>query len=340
MPLSDRRRARPRGWPLLAAPFALGGCWILAGAEPGELVDAAPALTWPDSATRYCTDGYMAMACDSALGQDGDYLIDPSVFVDDDAGWKDTTTGLSWGKSYTQGCDWETALAACDDLGDGWRLPSRLELLSVVDLGREAGAWPEVLDSDGGVFWSSTSSPADANLAFHVYADNGAVGFLEKSTEGSARCVRGAPLAVDGPRFEFVGSSVRDQLTGLVWEGSLTEEDQFETWIEALVHCNDLVITGTGPDSGWDDWRAPSVKEFVSLLDDQSPEETMNSAFFHAPNVQFWTSTPVVRESIYVWHVDARPDGGTYSHCAFASADPACLEAYWWPVRCVRGPDR
>tara|TARA_R110001599_G_scaffold90904_5_gene238957 strand:+ start:2029 stop:2436 length:408 start_codon:yes stop_codon:yes gene_type:complete len=45
---------------------------------------------------------------------------------------------------------WKSAVKICDDLGDGWRLPTRLELLIMYDNKYEIGGFDDQL------YWSST----------------------------------------------------------------------------------------------------------------------------------------------------------------------------------------
>ena len=46
--------------------------------------------------------------------------------------------------------NWEDAMKACADLGDGWRLPNRLELLLMYNNQDELGGFSD------GIYWSST----------------------------------------------------------------------------------------------------------------------------------------------------------------------------------------
>ena len=112
----------------------------------------------------------------------------------------DNVTGLEWqrtdpGSTYT----WYPARAYCDGLVlDGksdWRLPSTIELMSLVDYSRAA---PPLIDpsafpgTPAASFW--TSSPAmrsdGANVsAWSVHAD-GRVSGAGFTTNGRVRCVR------------------------------------------------------------------------------------------------------------------------------------------------------
>ncbi len=162
--------------------------------------------------TCYDADG-VVIAC-AGTGQDGD--LKPGVawpnprFVDNSDGTvTDMLTGLVWLKdascsdlagtdTYGQG-DWPTALTAAQALSSGtcgltdasvagdWRLPSRFELESLLDLeysypalSNAAGSaqWSEG-DMFAGVqsstYWSSTSLALNPSLAWFVYLYNGGV---------------------------------------------------------------------------------------------------------------------------------------------------------------------
>ena len=57
--------------------------------------------------------------------------------------------------------NWEDAMKACADLGDGWRLPTRLELLIMYDNKDEIGGFAN------NYYWSSTET--DFNFAWTQY---------------------------------------------------------------------------------------------------------------------------------------------------------------------------
>lgn len=81
---------------------------------------------------------------------------------------------------------WEEAKAYADSLGDGWRLPTVQELVSLWDY--DKGCCP-TFPGTKGWFWSS--SPLDNHVgAWSVYFDLGLVGYSYRHAEYSVRCVR------------------------------------------------------------------------------------------------------------------------------------------------------
>lgn len=97
----------------------------------------------------------------------------------------DRLTGLAWlarALPDEGSATWQEALDAARRLGGGWRLPSILELESLVDASR---AWPALSgghpfpgDLDG--VWSATSSGFDTSWAWVLYFGKGSVGVGHK----------------------------------------------------------------------------------------------------------------------------------------------------------------
>jgi len=80
---------------------------------------------------------------------------------------------------------WEQAKEYAASLGDGWRLPTVQELVSLWDY--DKGFCPAFPNSKGR-FWSS--SPHGYDYAWGVVFDYGRVGHGHRSYEHSVRCVR------------------------------------------------------------------------------------------------------------------------------------------------------
>jgi hypothetical protein len=115
----------------------------------------------------------------------------------------DNVTGLMWQQAVSATTyTWVQAVAYCPTLRlaghSDWRLPSRIELVSIVDLGVTSGSggqinatyfpsWPA-----SGEFRFWTSSPPDAGASFAWYVDFafGGTDSLHVSNTWSVRCVR------------------------------------------------------------------------------------------------------------------------------------------------------
>lgn len=138
----------------------------------------------------------------NTFGEDHDYQIHPLSYTVADGTVKDNNTGLVWQQS-DDGVkrNWDTAIAYCNDLTlagqSDWRLPTREELGSILDMGREnpainpAFVGTKYTSSDS--YWSATST-AFATFAAWVATYQNAGGdsyFGVKTSAYSVRCVRG-----------------------------------------------------------------------------------------------------------------------------------------------------
>ncbi|HXN33330.1 MAG TPA: DUF1566 domain-containing protein [Polyangiaceae bacterium] len=110
----------------------------------------------------------------------------------------DKVTQLVWQKlTPSMNYDRAAALAYCAGLSLGghsdWRLPSVVELVSIVDTGTynpsiNAAIFPGT--PAVGFYWSSTPYAGDSTNAWGVYFNNGYSDYNDASTPYSVRCVR------------------------------------------------------------------------------------------------------------------------------------------------------
>jgi hypothetical protein len=110
---------------------------------------------------------------------------------------RDTGTGLVWQRSVlSQTYTWQLAKEYCAGLSlggfaSGWRLPTAIELLSIVDITRanpaiDTTAFPS---TPSGWFWSSSPSVYGSS-AWGVDVSYGSAGPSDVSYGGRVRCVR------------------------------------------------------------------------------------------------------------------------------------------------------
>jgi hypothetical protein len=110
----------------------------------------------------------------------------------------DNVTGLVWQKAVPAGTyTWAQAKAYCPTLtlaGHGdWRLPSRIELTSIVDLGATGGPYINSVyfpSTPSNGFWSSSPAVGSLSSAWLAYFFDGATGPGDVSTPYNMRCVR------------------------------------------------------------------------------------------------------------------------------------------------------
>ena len=113
---------------------------------------------------------------------------------------KDSSSGLTWQKTYTEIETWKDALAYCENLEyagfSDWRLPNKNELASIINYDSDNDSWPLDMPSDYG-FWTSTtffSSSMTNELAIVIEID-GKQGYMPKHNKFyhypyHVRCVR------------------------------------------------------------------------------------------------------------------------------------------------------
>jgi hypothetical protein len=116
--------------------------------------------------------------------------------------WQGCVAGLS-GADCSAGAaetyTWKNALAYCQGLSYGgssdWRLPSRVELQSIVDQRRSNPPSDPVMfpATPTDFFWSSSSYAGDSRSAWYVSFISGYVTFNDKGNANGVRCVRSGP---------------------------------------------------------------------------------------------------------------------------------------------------
>lgn len=85
---------------------------------------------------------------------------------------------------------WEAAKAYAASLGDGWRLPTVQELLSLVDYTKIKPACSIFPDCPSELFWSSSALSGDSTGAWSVYFYYGNTYGNDVSVNCRVRCVR------------------------------------------------------------------------------------------------------------------------------------------------------
>ncbi len=277
-------------------PDALVECHLLMAdrCEGAAVNPIHPTWPMPDSSIDFCSDGQQIAPCPAqgqpGYGQDAQYTVNG---LDYDVGAEvvtDQVTGLGWQRAVPpESFDWWEARDYCTGLDlDGqqdWRLPSRMELVSLLDFG---GLDPTIdLDAFPGTpsdfFWTASPVPF-LNLAYGVRFELGFIYDHDPHGGGRVRCVRAAYTAPE-PRFTYDASTVTDLGTGLVWQ-----RDHFaaRTWLDALDTCETLELATHA------DWRLPTLKETQTLVDDRRLQPSIDVvAFPNTPSEWFWSSTPI-----------------------------------------------
>lgn len=214
-----------------------------------------------------------------------------------------------------------------DGYGD-WRLANVNELESLVNA-QEASpaAWlvaQGFTNVQSAYYWSSTTSIGDTSNAFMVNMNNGSSVDFPKGSLYFFWPVRGATThpaqlwktgqtvsyatgddgdletGVTRPTARFLDNwdgSVTDNLTGLMWTQN-ANLDSTKPWPDALSYVNTMNI------GGYEDWRLPNRKEFVSLMDysEFNPALPASHPFLNVQTgTSYWTSTSTALNTAFAW---------------------------------------
>ena len=215
-----------------------------------------------------------------------DATVRPTSYRVEGATVVDEVTGLIWQREVDpQTRATAEAIAYCGNLelegrGD-WRLPGRIELVSLLVPGRsptiDSNAFPA---NPGDYFRSSTYAPDDDALSWSVYFGDALVivGSAE-TTSTFVRCVAGQLKASDS-QFELTEILAVDPGTGLVWRRDVqTASSQSEA--EDL--CNAIDSSS---------FRLPTLKELLTIVDETKIDPAIDEETFSVTDrLTFWTST-------------------------------------------------
>lgn len=213
---------------------------------------------------------------------------------------QDLVTSLVWQRGVGWSRSWNRAKSYCENLAVGgysdWKLPTRIELESIMSYGRINPAIETTTFSEtpSDWFWSSSQYVNDPEYAWPLYFHLGGDRSVERPNRGFrvssslfVRCVRriapanGAEEAEE--RYLVMGDTVFDVKTRLTWQRGISE-DHFPG---ALRYCSDLRLGGMAG------WRLPTIKELRSLVDVRSSGPAIDTAAFPEtpPSSGFWSST-------------------------------------------------
>lgn len=294
-----------------------GGCWLAAALAVGcnGCDRQRPVAPAPEQAGSHA-DWPMPNAPGLGLPNERRYLTGSAGVV------TDAVTGLAWQAAVpAPRRSWTAAKQACDALTlagwDDWRLPSRIELVSLIDHSRsdpavDLAAFPFV--PGGGLpadwFWTSTPAAGEPTKAWYVYFYFGYPDIEESSSELGVRCVRaGAPTSSgsSGPRYQLSadGQTARDLGTNLVWQRQASADSvAFQAAIERCAALD------AGAGGGW---RVPTLTELSTIVSDDRRDPAIDVAIFPgATSDPFWTSSVFSDSPSRAWYVWFDRGSGLY----------------------------
>jgi Protein of unknown function (DUF1566) len=217
----------------------------------------------------------------------------------------DRVTGLTWQRVVEEsGLTAAEAATYCEQLdigGGGFRLPTRMELSSILDVWNESpaidtSAFPETLPDK---HWTSSPYADGPSFAWVVHFGFSTSHVLAEPVDQPhpVRCVRvddTEPLTGTPPR-ETSDDLVTDELTGLTWQRAVSSASM--TFPDAVAACAALDLSGSG-------FRLPTLREFQTVVNGARTSPSVDEqAFPDTPPTLFWTQTPVAGFPEYAWAV-------------------------------------
>jgi hypothetical protein len=218
----------------------------------------------------------------------------------------DNVTGLEWQRlppatAFMQS-DAATYCAGLDLAGHrDWRLPTRIELISILDLRQsspaiDGDAFP---NTDRAYFWTSTPVAAVPDAAWVVdFALSEPKYVYPFSATADVRCVRAPSPPAAGPCYTVGAATVRDNNTRLTWQR--TAPSTLVDFDGAQQYCAALDLDGTG-------WRVPTPKELLTIFDDAIASARLDPTAFTVPESRmFWTQSILKNQiggGIHAWEL-------------------------------------
>jgi MYXO-CTERM domain-containing protein len=242
----------------------------------------------------------------------------------------DTTTGLVWqagddGKTYDQASAVQHCAAfQSSEAKSGWRLPSVVELMTLVNNGVDMPSIdPSFIGTLTTNYWTTTPTAAETKLTWTVKFDFGEVIPLLMDTTLPVRCVRGESKILNaggiglrkaGPLQAGV-DTVQDKTTALEWQRR--DDGAKRSWQDALSYCANLSLGGL---SGW---HLPNISELESIVqyDTLNNGVAIDPAFQDPKGDLYWTSTQNEGAPSLTWSITfniGAVDGVTVSGFGYA----------------------
>lgn len=269
-----------------------------------------------------------ALACLVGCGESAPFYLpipkeSPSGFTVMEDTVVDPLTGLQWERVLTPMTftaasagnpqpEVKKARDYCTALRTGgfsdWRLPTRLELLSIADHGRANPAvdlevFPKTPSKP---FWTGTRQPFPNQQYAIDFGDGNVTYNGDIGSPVYVRCVRSTrTLEPPNPSLIAYADTVFDSRTGLRWQRSppTTLHKKAEG---AIAYCRDLVLAG---EPGW---RLPEIKELNTLIDETKVGPAIDrTAFPETQSEWYWSASPYFALSGYHWAVSFG-DGASY----------------------------
>ncbi|GAB4203116.1 MAG: hypothetical protein OHK0013_16950 [Sandaracinaceae bacterium] len=274
---------RVRSWVSLVAPCVVGSaCGAhLDASDAGtdgpsaqdatSIRDAEPDTAAATDVGRARSPGFASFSVPGP--RDPDYSVEGSVV-------RDTLTGLVWERASSPvRLTFDAAVARCDALTldghDDFRMPTRVELVSLLRTSASPSIHPTFSPTPADYFWTRSLHPRrDTSTTTVYFGAAEIVHALTSDPSAYVRCVRARPEG-EGAVREPSGR-ILDRGTGLVWS-HLAPRLSFE---DAVVGCE---ARGA---------RVPTLDELATLIDDTRIDPAIDLATLGGEAGPTWSSSP------------------------------------------------
>ena len=220
----------------------------------------------------------------------------------------DNNTGLTWAKSPSSSeYTWDNRATPCNNLNgtnygekSNWRVPSLLELQTIVDTSR----YNPATNSNFGVsarydLWTDNAFEGNSSYSwsFSPYVGDSYPKYTKTSTL-KVLCVSGNKMEKGVFTSQTINNHiiVTDSTTSLMWQ---KEYATGKSWQQALKYCEDSTY------AGYSDWRLPNKNELASL----SNYDKSSVPYSYFPGMPsnyfwFWSSSTCIGDLAAAWGVD------------------------------------
>ena len=99
-------------------------------------------------------------------------------------------------------------------------------------------------------------------------------------------------------RWEHKDKLVNDTKLGLVWQDNNAAKSIKKNWKSSKEYCQNLSLDGKS------DWRLPSIKELLTIVDDDRHEPKIIQSFQNVYGYRYWTSSKFESYAGYIMYVD------------------------------------
>lgn len=249
----------------------------------------------------------------SGLPSPASYTLDPGNEI-----VTDNVTGLVWQRATSPSMMWDQAVSYCRGLelagACDWRLPERVELVSLVDYSTSFPAIDPIFTATPNEsYWAVTDEPS-TSTKWNMDFGTGRASYGPADMMLRVRCVRGGPEA-PSTRYQATVDTVDELPTELTWQRSIAPG--FYTFGAAQTYCSSLALAGTG-------WRMPSIRELQSLVDSSRNSPAIDPVFMGTTNNAYWSQTPQNASPTEGWVV------------GFTVGISGRLQSTQYEIRCVR----